>query len=159
MQKVNSFTIDHRKLKPGIYRTEVNGAYTFDIRFVAPQDAVKNKKFMDPKVAHTLEHFFADYLRNKSCTALSETVLYIGPMGCLTGFYLVTWSPILEDSVALLILDCCNEILSSREIPGATEISCGNFEFFDLEKTKEFIVDVIIPNFNVKDLTTTYPLV
>jgi hypothetical protein len=66
MQKVNSFIIDHKKLVPGIYECQVNGIFTYDVRFVKPQDAVYKGLFMDPKVAHTLEHFMADYLRTKT---------------------------------------------------------------------------------------------
>ena len=90
MQKVNSFIVDHTVLQPGVYVTEVNGVYTYDIRFVAPQDAVYKGLFMTPQSAHTLEHFMADYMRGKTSEEFSSTVLYVGPMGCLTGFYLLT---------------------------------------------------------------------
>ena len=65
MQKVNSFIVDHTVLQPGIYVTEVNGVFTYDIRFVAPRDAVGKGLFMTPQSAHTFEHFMADYMRTK----------------------------------------------------------------------------------------------
>ena len=81
---IQSFLIDHTRLKPGLYVSRVDKwgmetATTFDIRVCKP-----NKDMMSPAVAHTIEHLMADYLRNDS--RLSNSVLYFGPMGCLTGF-------------------------------------------------------------------------
>lgn len=159
MQKVKSFIVDHRKLKPGIYMSEVNGAFTYDIRFVAPQDAAKRKLFMSPKVAHTLEHFLAFYFRSVPNKEFAESVLYVGPMGCLTGFYLLLNQPIHENVIRKYLLKACNDILAAEEIPGASEICCGNYEYFDLAATKDFIVDEIIPVFNAGPLNTEYPFI
>ena len=189
MQRVNSFIVDHTRLKPGIYESKVNGAYTYDIRFVAPQDAARRGLFMKPEVAHTLEHFLADFLRTKtdallaeggfskgnkaeSCQAnvgmsgetgkekpFSEKVLYVGPMGCLTGFYLLTTEPFAPEFLRDIILKGTEHILQAQEgeIPGASELTCGNWQYFDLEATKEFIRSVIIPNFTSKEFSTEYP--
>ena len=159
MQKVQSFLVDHRELKPGIYMTEINGSFTYDLRFVAPKDAVQRKLFMSPKVAHTLEHFLAFYFRSSRHEGLANSVVYVGPMGCLTGFYLVLNLPLKETVIKEFLLEACNSILAAEEIPGASEICCGNYEFFDLDGTKDFIVDTIIPNFNVENLCTSYPLI
>lgn len=83
---IPSFKVDHTKLKPGLYVSRVDKwgmetATTLDIRVCKP-----NKDMMSPAVAHTIEHMMADYLRNDS--PLSNSVLYFGPMGCLTGFIL-----------------------------------------------------------------------
>lgn len=156
MQKVNSFSVDHRKLEPGIYCSEVNGAYTYDIRMVAPANCASAPS---AEVLHTLEHFLASFFREKTSDWFSSTVLYIGPMGCKTGFYFLSsvhWS---EEQVKNALLNCCNDVLCAEEIPGATEITCGNYTFFDLPATKEFIVDFIIPTFGKKPLQTQYPFI
>lgn len=159
MQKVNSFIVDHTKLKPGIYESKINGAYTYDIRFVAPQDAAHRGLFMKPEVAHTLEHFLADFLRTKVDNAFSEKVLYVGPMGCLTGFYILTTEPFTPEFLKNLILKGTELIIEAKdgEIPGASELTCGNWQYFDLDATKEFINGVIVPNFTSEEFSAEYP--
>ena len=154
MRKVKSFTVDHRKLNQGIYSSENNGIVTYDIRFLSPRD---NHLVPSGKVLHTLEHFLADYFRTKTNEDFSSSVVYVGPMGCKTGFYLLTSFNWKCEEIRDLVLDCCNLILCSSSIPGASEIECGNHKFFDLEKTKEFIVDIIIPAFQTDNLNTDYP--
>ena len=157
MQKVNSFIIDHKKLQPGIYESQVNGIFTYDVRFVAPQDAAHRGLFMDPKVAHTLEHFMADYLRTKTTEEFSSTVLYVGPMGCLTGFYLLTSCTYAPEFLRKLILECMEHILTQDLIPGASELTCGNWQYFDLQGAKDFIGKVIIPNYTSEKFCSEYP--
>lgn len=176
MQKVNSFIVDHTRLEPGIYESKVNGSYTYDIRFVAPRDAAHNGLYMKPQVAHTLEHFLADFLRTKADGVLSgeglatgsiqegefsDKVLYVGPMGCLTGFYLLTTVPFDPYFLRDLILMALEHILSAceGEIPGASELTCGNWQYFDLEGTKDFIRETIKPNFTSNIFSTVYPLI
>lgn len=160
MQKVNSFIVDHTKLTPGIYVSEINGIYTYDIRFVAPKDAVCSGLFMSPQVAHTLEHFMADFMRCKTSEEFSGTVLYVGPMGCLTGFYLLTSVKYDEQYIKQVVLDCMLAILSAEEggIPGASALTCGNYKYFDLRGAKDFIKNTIIPNFTSSGFSTDYPL-
>ncbi len=84
---IPSFQVNHMKLKPGLYvsrvdKVGIDEVTTFDVRVCEP-----NKDMMAPAVAHTIEHLMADYLRNES--PLRASVLYFGPMGCLTGFYLI----------------------------------------------------------------------
>ena len=161
MQRVNSFIVDHTRLQPGIYESEINGAYTYDVRFVAPREAVHNGVFMDPKVAHTLEHFLADYLRTKTDEEFSRKVLYVGPMGCLTGFYLLTTEPFDPHFLRKLVVEALEHILEAEKdgIPGASELPCGNYRYFDLEKAKEFIREVVIPNFTSGSFSVVYPLI
>lgn len=159
MQKVNSFIVDHTVLQPGVYVTEVNGVYTYDIRFVAPQDAVYKGLFMTPQSAHTLEHFMADYMRGKTSEEFSSTVLYVGPMGCLTGFYLLTSIKYDELFIKQLVMECMEYILNENEIPGASELTCGNYKYFDLSGSKKYITDVILPNFNSDKFSTVYPMI
>lgn len=132
---IPSFQIDHTKLKPGLYvsRTDkvgIENVTTFDIRVCKP-----NKDMMPPAVAHTVEHLMANYLRNES--PLRENVLYFGPMGCLTGFYLIlrgSWnSSLIKD----YIVDAFHVCSRAKDIPGATEIQCGNFRLNDLKGATE----------------------
>ena len=154
MQKVNSFKVDHRALKPGIYASEVNGAITYDIRFIAPKHA---HLVPSGAVLHTLEHFMASFFRNETPIEFSSSVLYVGPMGCKTGFYLVTTKRWAEEDIKDLVLKCCNATLCASEIPGGTEVECGNHRYFNLSETKDFIIDTIIPVFSEKPLSTKYP--
>ena len=89
MEKIDSFKIDHRRLKPGLYVSRVDyvgiedePVTTFDLRVCVP-----NREYMQPGVAHTLEHIIATLLRND--VPFCNDVIYFGPMGCLTGFYLI----------------------------------------------------------------------
>ena len=157
MQKVNSFIVDHTVLQPGIYVTEVNGVFTYDIRFVAPRDAVGKGLFMTPQSAHTFEHFMADYMRTKTSEEFSKTVLYVGPMGCLTGFYLLTSKPYDPEFLRKLMLECMEYILGEEVIPGASELTCGNWEYFNLQEAKNFIKGVIVPNFTSEEFCSQYP--
>ena len=159
MQKVNSFIIDHKKLLPGIYESQVNGVFTYDIRFVKPQDAVHKGIFMDAEVAHTLEHFMACYLRTRTPEKFSSTVLYVGPMGCLTGFYLLTSCHYEAEFLRRLILECMDYILAEDLIPGASELTCGNYKYFNLSGAKVFIKNQIIPNFKSDNFSSRYPFV
>ena len=86
--KIDSFKVDHTKLKRGIYISRVDnvggsGVVTYDIRVCEPA----KKEYMDPKVAHTIEHIGATFFRTKS--KFKDNVVYFGPMGCMTGFYLI----------------------------------------------------------------------
>ena len=132
---IRSFQIDHTKLKPGLYvsRTDIVGfevITTFDIRICEP-----NKEMMTPAISHTIEHLMADFLRNES--PLKEDVLYFGPMGCLTGFYLI----VKRNRSSLLIkdhiVDAFRYCSFAETIPGATQTECGNYTLNDLKGAKE----------------------
>ena len=87
MERIASFCVDHTKLQPGMYLSRQDGAngeiLTWDIRMKQPNKG----SYLSPAAAHTLEHLFATYARNSK---YSSGVVYVGPMGCLTGFYLLT---------------------------------------------------------------------
>lgn len=132
---ISSFQIDHTKLKPGLYVSRVDkwgkeAATTFDIRVCQP-----NKDMMTPAVAHTIEHLMADYLRNDS--PLYNSVLYFGPMGCLTGFYLILKGVRTSRAIKGMISEAFKECSLSKTIPGASEVECGNYRLNDLEGAKE----------------------
>ena len=127
MEKITSFTIDHIRLQPGLYvsrKDAVGGQVvtTFDLRLTSPnQEPVMNTAEM-----HTMEHLAATYLRND--TQWKERVLYFGPMGCRTGFYLLLAGDLTSREVLPLVTDCFRFIRDFRgEVPGAHPRDCGNY--------------------------------
>ena len=84
MKRIESFCVNHDKLKPGMYVSRIDGdAVTYDIRMVVPNAGV----YLENDGLHTFEHLFATYVRN---SADSDNIIYVGPMGCRTGFYFIT---------------------------------------------------------------------
>ena len=127
MEKIASFTIDHIKLCPGLYvsRKDKVGqetVTTFDLRLTAPND----EPVMNTAEMHTIEHLAATYLRNEP--DWKEKVLYFGPMGCRTGFYLLLSGDYTSGDVLPLVADCFRFIRDFRgEVPGASPKDCGNY--------------------------------
>lgn len=127
MEKITSFTIDHIKLQPGLYvsRKDKVGAETvttFDLRMTKPND----EPVMNTADVHTIEHLGATYLRNDP--QWQDKVLYFGPMGCRTGFYLLLAGDYSSADIVPLVLDCFRFIRDYRgEVPGAAAKDCGNY--------------------------------
>ena len=127
MQKIKSFTIDHIKLQPGLYvsRKDKVGAETvttFDLRLVSPNE----EPVMNTAEMHTIEHLAATYLRNEP--EWKDKVLYFGPMGCRTGFYLLLAGDHASEDVVPLVRACFRFIADFRgEVPGASARDCGNY--------------------------------
>ena len=127
MDKITSFTIDHIKLQPGLYvsRKDKVGAETvttFDLRLTKPND----EPVMNTAEVHTIEHLAATYLRNEP--TWKDKVLYFGPMGGRTGFYLLLTGDYTSKDVVPLVLDCFRFIRDYRgEVPGASPKDCGNY--------------------------------
>ena len=127
MEKITSFTIDHIKLEPGLYvsRKDKGGretVTTFDLRITTPNE----EPVMNTAEIHTMEHLGATYLRNNR--QWKDRVLYFGPMGCRTGFYLLLAGDLRSRDVLELVLDCFRFIRDFRgEVPGASAKDCGNF--------------------------------
>ena len=127
MEKITSFTIDHLRLKPGLYVSRVDrvGAQavtTFDLRITKPND----EPVMNTAEVHTIEHLGATYLRNDP--AWKERVLYFGPMGCRTGFYLLLAGSVTSAEALPLVMDCFRFIRDYRgQVPGASPKDCGNY--------------------------------
>lgn len=130
MKKITSFTIDHDKLEPGIYVSRVDGDITtYDLRTRKPNCG----EYMDTTTAHSVEHMFATLVRNSE---IAEDVIYFGPMGCRTGFYLVVRNAennrILEITKRIL-----RDIIAHEgEVYGASRKECGNYLDLDLQKAK-----------------------
>ena len=127
MEKITSFTIDHIKLQPGLYvsRKDKVGAEivtTFDLRLTSPNE----EPVMNTAEVHTIEHLAATYLRNEP--VWKDSVLYFGPMGCRTGFYLLMKGKLTSGDVLPLVRDCFCFIRDyTGEVPGASAKDCGNY--------------------------------
>jgi S-ribosylhomocysteine lyase len=127
MEKITSFTIDHIKLQPGVYvsrKDAVGGATvtTFDLRLTSPNE----EPVMNTAEMHTIEHLAATCLRNEP--NWKERVIYFGPMGCRTGFYLLLAGNLESGDVLSLVKDCFIFIRDFRgEVPGASAKDCGNY--------------------------------
>ena len=127
MEKITSFTIDHLKLQPGLYvsRKDKVGeetVTTFDLRLTSPNE----EPVMNTAEVHTIEHLAATYLRNQP--QWKTKVLYFGPMGCRTGFYLLLTGDYTSREVLPLVLDCFRFIRDYQdEVPGASPKDCGNY--------------------------------
>lgn len=138
MERIASFSVDHRSLLPGIYvsRADKKGdttVTTFDLRVTAPN----REPVMDMPAIHTIEHLGATFLRNSK---QKDDIVYFGPMGCRTGFYLLVFGEKTSEDVAPLILEMCDFILQFEgEIPGAKPEECGNFSEQNLNMAKYYI--------------------
>lgn len=122
MDKIPSFEKDHDSLTPGLYaQTDANGVTTFDLRFKKPNAG----DYISPKALHTVEHLMATVLRNSRA---KENIVYFGPMGCRTGFYLILFGDRSPEDALPLVREMCSFILSYEgEIPGARPEECGNY--------------------------------
>ena len=127
MEKITSFTIDHIRLQPGLYvsRKDPVGdqiVTTFDLRLTSPNE----EPVMNTAEMHTIEHLAATYLRNEP--KWKDQVLYFGPMGCRTGFYLLLKGDLTSRQVLPLVADCFRFIAEFKdEVPGASAKDCGNY--------------------------------
>lgn len=127
MEKIASFTIDHLRLRPGLYvsrkdRIGAENVTTFDLRITAPNI----EPVMNTAEVHAMEHLGATYLRNDP--VWKDRVVYFGPMGCRTGFYLLLSGDLESEDVLPLVADTFRFIRDfSGEIPGASAKDCGNY--------------------------------
>ena len=132
MKKIPSFTIDHIRLLRGIYvsrRDEVGGEVitTFDIRMKEPN----REPALHPGALHTIEHLAATYLRN--CPEWKDRIVYWGPMGCLTGNYLLMRGDLRPADILTLMQDTFRFVAQYEgEVPGAAPEDCGNYLLHDL---------------------------
>ena len=138
MEKIASFSVDHDKLEKGMYISRIDGdVVTYDIRMKKPNGG----DYLGNGELHTFEHLFATYARNSE---YKDAVIYVGPMGCRTGFYLL-----LRDSVSgSEAIDLVRESFAfistfEGEIPGAKRKECGNYLEHDLPGARETAVDML----------------
>ena len=132
MNKIKSFQVDHTKIGKGMYISRIDGdIVTYDIRMVKPN----TPPYLENAGLHSFEHLLATYLRNSH---ISNNVVYVGPMGCRTGFYLLTKLLSHYDAIKYTV-DAMKFISEfSEDLPGRSEIECGNYLDHDLDKAKEY---------------------
>ena len=141
MEVIQSFTIDHTQLKPGIYVSrEDKGFTTFDLRITEPN----KEPAVAPAAIHSIEHLMATWFRN---SRVKDDVVYVGPMGCLTGMYIImkdngsvtesreSGSYSVED-MRQLTIECLEWILTQTEVPATRPEACGNYLLHDLPMCK-----------------------
>ncbi|MCI9285332.1 MAG: S-ribosylhomocysteine lyase [Muribaculaceae bacterium] len=134
MEKIVSFTIDHERLKRGIFvsRRDVTPAgdtiTTFDIRMTEPN----REEALTPRALHAMEHLAATYLRNHP--QWGGRIVYWGPMGCCTGNYLLVQGDLTSADILPLVRETMEFVAGyDGDIPGATPRDCGNWSFMDAD--------------------------
>ena len=133
---IASFQVDHTKIVPGIYESRVDemGGFfvtTFDIRMKTPN----REPAIHPNAMHTIEHVVATFLRNDA--EWKDRVVYWGPMGCLTGSYLIVKGHPKPQELQPLMLRAFEYLRDyNGEVPGATAVNCGNYLLHDLPMAK-----------------------
>jgi S-ribosylhomocysteine lyase len=158
MEKIASFTIDHIKLQPGIYvsRKDFVGREvitTFDLRMTSPNE----EPVMNTAEVHTIEHLGATFLRNHK--DFSDKVIYFGPMGCRTGFYLLLAGDYESKDIVPLITEMFIFIRDFHdEVPGASAKDCGNYLDMNLNMAN-WLADKYLNNvlFNISEERLVYP--
>lgn len=158
MNKITSFTIDHIRLVPGLYVSRKDRAgdaviTTFDIRMTNPNE----EPVMNTAEVHTIEHLGATFLRNHE--KYKDQVLYFGPMGCRTGFYLLLAGDFGSRDIVPLMKEMFEFIASYEgEIPGASARDCGNYLDMNLPMArflaKKYLSDVLT---DIQDSQLYYP--
>lgn len=158
MEKIASFTIDHIKLKPGVYvsRKDTVGDQvitTFDLRMISPND----EPVMNTAEIHTIEHLGATFLRNHK--EFGTKTIYFGPMGCRTGFYLLLAGDYESREIVPLITEMYTFIRDFHdEVPGASAKDCGNYLDMNLGMAnwlaKRYLDEVLT---NISDDRLIYP--
>ena len=136
MDLIPSFAVDHTNLQPGIYvsrQDEAGGVVitTYDIRMTAPN----HEPCLNPAAIHTIEHLVATYLRNLD--GWKENIIYWGPMGCLTGNYLIMKGYYSCEEVRQLMIGAFEYVRDyDDEVPGTTPATCGNYLMHNLPMAK-----------------------
>lgn len=158
MKKIPSFTIDHQRLLRGIYvsRKDELGCETittFDIRMKEPN----REPALSPSALHCIEHLAATYLRNHP--KWKDSIIYWGPMGCLTGNYLLVKGDLTSQDILPLIQDTFAYISEFEgEVPGQSEKDCGNHLLMNLPEAKwearKYLKEVLE---NISDKNLFYP--
>lgn len=149
MKKIASFSVNHDKIVEGIYISRIDGdIITYDMRMRRPNMG----DYIDNLTLHSLEHMFATYVRNSE---YSDSVIYFGPMGCQTGFYLLV-RDLDNETVLMLVKSVLEKIINHKgEIFGNTREECGNYRNLNLEASQieaERYLNVL----NSKEVTFKY---
>ena len=149
MKKIASFTVNHDTLTKGMYISRIDGdVVTYDIRMKLPNGG----DYLNMSAAHTLEHLFATYARNSK---YGEKVIYVGPMGCRTGFYFLTRDTLsFAEAIELVKESMAFARDFEGEIPGNKREECGNYLDHDLAGAKVLGADMceVLKTWTEKDL-------
>lgn len=158
MKQITSFTIDHMKLLPGVYVSRkdqlgVETITTFDLRITRPN----HEPVMLTGEIHAIEHLGATFLRNHEI--FENKIIYFGPMGCRTGFYLLLGGDYSSKDILALIIQMFEFIRDYEgDIPGATAVNCGNYSDMNLimanHYASRYLDDVL---YNINDKHLNYP--
>ena len=137
MELIQSFSVDHTRIVPGIFTSRVDrlGDFfvtTYDVRLKRPN----REPVLDVAAMHSLEHIVATYLRNDP--DWKEEVIYWGPMGCLTGFYLILKGNRAPRELYALLLNAFRAVEAMAEVPGAAPVNCGYYRMHNLEMAKYY---------------------
>jgi len=137
LKLIESFSVDHTKIVPGIFVSRVDNVgedkvTTYDIRLKRPN----REPVIDVAAMHSLEHIIATYLRNDK--EWKDEIIYWGPMGCLTGFYLILKGNRKSRDIYELILKAFESVEKANEVPGATAVNCGYYRMHNLELAKYY---------------------
>ena len=135
MELIQSFSVDHTRIVPGIFTSRVDTlgddrVTTYDVRMKRPNV----EPVVEVAAMHSLEHLIATYLRNDP--DWKDEVVYWGPMGCLTGFYLILKGSRAPREIYGLLLRAFRSVEDAREVPGATAVNCGTYRMHNLEMAK-----------------------
>ena len=133
MEKIASFQVDHTKFSVGLYISRIDDdIVTYDVRMVKPNGGV----YLETPSMHTIEHLFATYARNSE---FGSNIVYVGPMGCLTGMYVIMAGipgSYTVEAMRYFMLECLDWILEQEEVPATTPETCGNYLLHDLPMAK-----------------------
>ena len=146
MERIASFSVNHDTIEKGMYISRIDGdIVTYDIRMKLPNGG----DYLEYDAVHTFEHLFATYARN---TKYSENVIYVGPMGCQTGFYFLVRDKISHSEALEIMIGTMEVIIDFEgEIPGSKKEECGNYLSHSLSGAKEIAKDMlpVLKNWNV----------
>lgn len=157
MKKIPSFTIDHNQLLPGIYVSRKDNVgndvvTTFDIRMKAPN----REPALHPGALHTIEHLAATYLRNNE--EWQDRIVYWGPMGCLTGNYLLMKGDMKSEDIVKLMIDTFEFVANyDGVVPGTEPLDCGNYLLHDLPMARYEAKQYLKVLKNIKPENLNYP--
>ena len=154
MERIASFCVDHTKLEPGIYISRIDGDIaTYDIRMRKPN----TPPFLSNPVLHSFEHLFATIARNSE---YGGRVIYFGPMGCRTGFYLLLAGDLTSSDIIPLMKEMFAFIASFQgDVPGASARDCGNYLDMNLPMAnylaEKFLKEVLT---DIREEQLNYPV-
>ncbi len=150
MKQIASFSVNHDYITPGIYISRIDGdVVTYDLRTRRPNCG----DYMDHLTMHSLEHMFATLIRNSE---ISDQVLYFGPMGCQTGFYLLVRDSLSAQAVLSAVKAVLAAIADEPAMYGATRIECGNYQNLSLNAAKAEAANYLA-TLSARDWDFTYP--